>query len=97
MKQYTTPTIQWIFKHINLSLVEAMRVIIKDEQGHTVDIDDPDIDGNMVEVKLTQEQTASLNKGKVRLQLHWRMYDGTADASDEETVDLEELLKGAII
>lgn len=41
MKQYTTPIIQWIFKYINLSTVEQIRVIIKDEANHTIEITDP--------------------------------------------------------
>lgn len=94
MKQYTTPTIQWLFKYINPSLMEEVRVIIKDEQGHMVEISDPEIDGNMVQVKLTQAQTASLVKGKIRMQLHWKLYDGTVDASDAEIIDHEDLLKG---
>lgn len=48
----------------------------------------------MVQVRLTQEQTASLKKGKVRMQLHWRLFDGTTDASDEEVINHEDLLKG---
>ena len=48
----------------------------------------------MVQVRLTQEQTASLKKGKVRMQLHWRLFNGTADASDEEVINHEDLLKG---
>lgn len=97
MKKYTTPVIQCIFKYLNLSRVEAMRVILKDEAGATVEITDPEITGNKVEVKLTQEQTKSLKEGKVRLQLHWKLYDGTADASDEFVVDHKDLLKGETI
>lgn len=59
-----------------------------------VEITDPEIHGNVVQVRLTQEQTASLKKGKVRMQLHWRLFDGTADASDEEVINHEDLLKG---
>lgn len=94
MKQYTTPVIQWIFKYINPSTIEQIRVIIKDEANNMVEITDPEIHGNVVQVKLTQEQTASLKKGKVRMQLHWRLFDGTADASDEEVINHEDLLKG---
>lgn len=94
MKQYTTPVIQWIFKYINPSTIEQIRVIIKDEANNMVEITDPEIYGNMVQVKLTQDQTATLKKGKVRLQLHWRLFDGTADASDEEVINHEDLLKG---
>lgn len=94
MKQYTTPVIQWIFKYINPSTIERIRVIIKDEANHVIEITDPEIHGNVVQVRLTQEQTATLKKGKVRLQLHWRLFDGTADASDEEAIDHEDLLKG---
>ena len=97
MKQYTTPVIQWIFKYINLSTIEQIRVIIKDEANHVIEITDPEIRENVVQVKLTQEQTASLKKGKVRLQLHWRLFDGTADASDEEVINHEDLLKGESI
>ena len=97
MKQYTTPVIQWVFKYINPSTIEQIRVIIKDEANNMVEITDPEIHGNMVQVKLTQEQTATLKKGKVRLQLHWRMFDGAAGASDEEVVNHEDLLKGEAI
>ena len=48
----------------------------------------------MVQVRLTQKQTASLKKGKVRMQLHWRLFDGTVDASDEEVINHEGLLEG---
>ena len=54
MKQYTTPVIQWIFKYINLSTVEQIRVIIKDEANNMVEITDPEIHGNVVQVKLTR-------------------------------------------
>lgn len=94
MKQYTTPTIEWVFKHVNLSLVETMRFVIKDEAGNTVEVTDPEVNRNVVTVKLTQEQTSSLQKGKVYMQLHWKMYDGTVDASEVESIELEELLKG---
>lgn len=67
MKQYTTPIIQWIFKYINLSTVEQIRVIIKDEANHVIEITNPEIRENVVQVRLTQEQTASLKKGKVRM------------------------------
>lgn len=97
MKQYTTPVIQWIFKYINPSTIEQIRVIIKDEANHVIEITDPEIHGNMVQIRLTQEQTASLKKGRVRMQLHWRLFDGTADASDEEVINHEDLLKGEAI
>lgn len=54
MKQYTTPVIQWIFKYINLSTVEQIRVIIKDGVNNMVEITDPEIHGNVVQVKLTR-------------------------------------------
>lgn len=97
MKQYTTPVIQWIFKYINPSLIERICVIIKDEENNIVEITDPEIHGNMVQVRLTQEQTATLKKGKVRMQLHWKLFDGTTDASDIEVVNHEDLLKGETI
>lgn len=97
MKQYTTPVIQWIFKYINPSTIEQIRVIIKDEANRVIEITDPEIHGNMVQIRLTQEQTASLKKGRVRMQLHWRLFDGTADASDEEVINHEDLLKGEAI
>lgn len=94
MKQYTTPTITFIFTSLDLAEVEEMRVVLKDETGETLVIEDPEIEGKSVTVKLTQEQTAGLSEGKIRTQCHWRLYDGTADASDEETFNMKELLKG---
>lgn len=97
MKKYTTPLLQWIFKYINLSTIEAIRVVIKDEANHTIEITDPEFVGNKVQVRLTQQQTSQLNQGKIRMQVHWRLFDGTTDASDEEVVELKDLLKGEVI
>ena len=62
-----------------------------------IDLEDITVQSDRLIVKLTQEQTLLLKKGKVLIQIRGRYPDGTAVASDMIETTTEEILKDGVI
>ena len=67
-------------ENINLGAAEAVLVTFATRNGNTLlskGGDDLDIQGNVVSVFLTQEETLAFPTGRVLVQVNWTYLDGT--------------------
>lgn len=98
MRRGTTPTHTFVLP-LDMDTVTSFRVIYA--QGDEVKLrkekDDCSIDGNVITVKLSQEETLSFNMGKI-VEIQVRILCGDiAMASDIMYVSVERLLEDEVI
>lgn len=56
-----------------------------------------DISDTQIRFTLTQEETLALGKGKVKIQIKYKLPNGHVDYSEELKLSVEEVLKGEVI
>lgn len=100
MRRGTTPYIT-IQTDQDLTGYAYIVVTVEDRAGTEVDVDNRggnmQVDSGSVTIKLTQEQTISLQKGGVKLQIRAVDTDGNAIASNIMQANLEDILKDGVI
>lgn len=100
MRRGTTPYIT-IQTDQDLTGYAYIVVTVEDRAGTEVDVDNRggnmQVDSGSVTIKLTQEQTISLQKGGVKLQIRAVDTDGNAIASNIMQANLEDVLKDGVI
>ena len=98
----TTPTIGLNIKdELDLSLVTEVWVYFSQQNKVKIDktIDDVTIDteNNKITLTLTQEDTLGLKSGDAIFQMRMLLQDGTALASKDSKVTVNEVYKGGVI
>lgn len=87
----TTPTIQYTFKTVDVSIITVAILTIK--QGGTVVIEKTleaaVVGESKISWRLTQEETLALLVGTVTMMLNWVTSDGTRGASAKDMVVIE--------
>lgn len=100
MYQYTTETIIIGIEGIDFADVEEFRVKMRGVKGELlkiVDADDADTEDSTIRVALTQEETASLGKGFMQMQVRVVTTDGDVYASNKEKVKVDSVLDEVVI
>lgn len=101
----TTPTVMFTLtdddeKPLDMSIYGELFITIEDAQKNQIDIDKPRFTFNedySFEAKLTQEETLTLNGGRLKVQLRAKADDGTVIASCIQYCTMEEILKKEVI
>lgn len=101
MRRYTTPTVELAVQGIDLTGCEVWVTLEQrgDEITTRVGADDMahDDEGTTITVGYTQEQTASLDEGRARLQVNWLDADGRRNATGIATVEVAGNLLGRTV
>lgn len=96
----TTPTLEIKISGINVSELKSIYITLKQYKKEvTKPTEDIAIDemANTLYVPLSQEDTLTLTRGYVYVQMRAVTKDGLAVASDIKMVPVEEILKGGVI
>lgn len=91
----TTPTLEFGFP-FDVSLAEKVSIVLCQYGKIIIEktLDDCMVDGQTLNLKLTQAETLSLRAGtKTDIQVRVRTYDGTALASNIISVGTDKILK----
>lgn len=95
MIRYTTPTINLSFQELDMSQVDVLRVVFKQDgrngfvkvyDSSAADNSDITIENGVAEVRLTTTETGSFKSGKVQVQGHIKLTDGTVLATNAVTL-----------
>lgn len=100
MQRGTTPTLEIKITGIDVSELESIYVTLKQYQKEvTKTTEDITIDeiNNTLYVPLSQEDTLTLARGYVYVQMRAVTKDGLAVASDVKMITMEEILKEGVI
>ena len=95
MTRGTTPT-HIIETDISLADVEALYITYSQRDKVIIEksLEDVEINGHLINIKLTQEDTLSFNDAdEVLIQIRARLSDGTAVASNLMRTDVKKILK----
>lgn len=102
MYRYTTPTLPITIEDIEFADVQTFRIAI--EQGSTeilkeISATDSSVDfgTNTINVRLTQEETASLREGKVEVQARIVFTSGDIQATKKAKVSVHDVLDEVIV
>lgn len=99
MRRGTTPTLTC--KIEGADLTDCHSYVTIRQGGYELDIENPEVvsteTGCTVTIKLTQEQTLKMKAGIVEVQFRWIAADGTALATDIQTVEVHKILKQGVI
>ena len=96
MIRYTTPTIQIQVVDVDLSAFDSIYVSIS-QMGVDIEIVDPTIEGDTLNVFLTQEQTAQFSRSFPAMVQVNAMKDGKRYASEMMTLDIDDNLLRRVI
>lgn len=94
----TTPTLTLTFPE-GTDLTEAAHVYVSLKGGNLIQKQDADltVSSTSIDVYLTQEETLSLSRGNVSVQVNWTYANGSRAASDIASFNLtENLLNGVV-
>ena len=93
MYRGTTPPFQINVDGVNLSDYPTLQLSIsQDDVLITKDTTDMNIEGNVIKVTLTQNDTLSLDEGMCELQLRGLSTSGVAIASDTTKIKVSDIL-----
>ena len=96
MIRYTTPTISIQVEDVSLSEFDSIYVSIA-QSGTTIEIVDPPIDGDTINVFLTQSQTAQFDRHfPCQVQIN-ALKDGKRYASEMMTLNVDDNLLKRVI
>lgn len=100
MYTYTTPTITCTLTGIEFSQLDYVRIAVESkcfEIVREVPAADIDTETGVTSIKLTQEETARLGKGQVKIQARVRYLDGTVQATNKVIRDMNNVLDEVVI
>jgi len=94
----TTPTIQYVFKEVDVTKIVEAYLTIKsnDRVALEKDLTTATVGEDFLAWTLTQQETLSLNS-RVSMMLNWLLDDGTRGASDKTTVLIDINYKDEVI
>ena len=98
MRQGTTPTIQITIKDIDLNEMQNIYVVFE-QNGYILkkELSDLDIEGNVISVLLSQEETLNFKDGTCNIQLRMITKGGVAIASPIKTTKVYRVLNKEVI
>ena len=98
MRQGTTPTIQITINDIDLNKMQNIYVIFE-QNGYILkkESSDLDIEGNIISVLLSQEETLNFKEGTCNIQLRMITKGGVAIASPIKTSKVYRVLNKEVI
>lgn len=98
MRQGTTPTIQITINDIDLNEMQNIYVVFE-QNGYILkkESSDLDIEGNIISVLLSQEETLNLKEGTCNIQLRMITKGGVAIASPIKTTKVYRVLNKEVI
>lgn len=98
MRQGTTPTIQITINEIDLNEMQNIYVVFE-QNGYILkkESSDLNIEGNIISVSLTQEETLNFKEGTCNIQLRMITKGGVAIASPIKTTKVYRVLNKEVI
>lgn len=98
MRQGTTPTIQITINDIDLNEMQNIYVVFE-QNGYILkkESSDLDIEGNIISVSLSQEETLNFKEGTCNIQLRMITKGGVAIASPIKTTKVYRVLNKEVI
>jgi hypothetical protein len=98
MRQGTTPTIQITINDIDLNEMQNIYVVFE-QNGYILkkESSDLDIEGNIISVSLSQEETLNFKEGTCNIQLRMITKVGVAIASPIKTTKVYRVLNKEVI
>ncbi len=98
MRQGTTPTIQITINEIDLNEMQNIYVVFE-QNGYILkkESSDLDIEGNVISVLLSQEETLNFKEGTCNIQLRMITKGGVAIASPIKTTKVYRVLNKEVI
>lgn len=98
MRQGTTPTIQITINDIDLNEMQNIYVVFE-QNGYILkkESSDLNIEGNIISVSLTQEETLNFKEGTCNIQLRMITKGGVAIASPIKTTKVYRVLNKEVI
>lgn len=98
MRQGTTPTIQITINDIDLNEMQNIYVVFE-QNGYILkkESSDLDIEGNVISVLLSQEETLNFKEGTCNIQLRMITKGGVAIASHVKTTKVYRVLNKEVI
>ena len=98
MRQGTTPTIQITINDIDLNEMQNIYVVFE-QNGYILkkESSDLDIEGNVISVLLSQEETLNFKEGTCNIQLRMITKGGVAVASPVKTTKVYRVLNKEVI
>lgn len=98
MRQGTTPTIQITINDIDLNEMQNIYVVFE-QNGYILkkESSDLDIEGNIISVLLSQEETLNFKEGNCNIQLRMITKRGVAIASPIKTTKVYRVLNKEVI
>ena len=98
MRQGTTPTIQITINDIDLNKMQNIYVVFE-QNGYILkkESSDLDIEGNVISVLLSQEETLNFKEGTCNIQLRMITKGGVAIASPVKTTKVYRVLNKEVI
>lgn len=98
MRQGTTPTIQITINDIDLNEMQNIYVVFE-QNGYILkkESSDLDIEGNIISVLLSQEETLNFKEGNCNIQLRMITKGGVAIASPIKTTKVYRVLNKEVI
>jgi hypothetical protein len=98
MRQGTTPTIQITINDIDLNEMQNIYVVFE-QNGYILkkEQSDLDIEGNVISVLLSQEETLNFKEGTCNIQLRMITKGGVAIASPIKTTKVYRVLNKEVI
>lgn len=98
MRQGTTPTIQITINDIDLNEMQNIYVVFE-QNGYILkkESSDLDIEGNIISVLLSQEETLNFKEGTCNIQLRMITKGGVAIASPIKTTKVYRVLNKEVI
>lgn len=98
MRQGTTPTIQITINNIDLNEMQNIYVVFE-QNGYILkkESSDLDIEGNVISVSLSQEETLNFKEGTCNIQLRMITKGGVAIASPIKTTKVYRVLNKEVI
>ena len=98
MRQGTTPTIQITINDIDLNEMQNIYVVFE-QNGYILkkESSDLDIEGNIISVLLSQEETLNFKEGPCNIQLRMITKGGVAIASPIKTTKVYRVLNKEVI
>lgn len=98
MRQGTTPTIQITINDIDLNEMQNIYVVFQ-QNGYILkkESSDLDIEGNVISVSLSQEETLNFKEGTCNIQLRMITKGGVAIASPIKTTKVYRVLNKEVI
>lgn len=98
MRQGTTPTIQITINDIDLNEMQNIYVVFE-QNGYILkkESSDLDVEGNVISVSLSQEETLNFKEGACNIQLRMITKGGVAIASPIKTTKVYRVLNKEVI